>query len=332
MTFRYSLRDTWQEGDKGLQHDWEMFDKGNAILRFRHAEDCTVRACDFNSCSGAGIRLDLHCKRITVADSRFAYLGGAGIVLSGYGPGTKDENRDNTVTNNLIHHVGEIYWHSPGIFITQSGHNLISHNTIHDLGYNGIVISGCRHTAFVYHRNLRKRREWVSNLRLDECMPYIERAIHEKLNSKQQLALFEPLLHARENRIENNEIYETMQRLHDGNGIYLSGMGANNQLLHNYVHDIPSGQLVRTDNDATFTVIAENVIARGKAMVQIKGPCEFRDNIGFDLDAITTPKPRIASIRNAFVIKKSRWPLGKLCWLYHVPSQGNHPGAGAGNG
>jgi hypothetical protein len=58
-------------------------------------------------------------------------------VLSGYAPGTKDENKFNTVTNNYIHHAGEIYKHGTGIFIAQSGHNVISHNTIHDLAYNG---------------------------------------------------------------------------------------------------------------------------------------------------------------------------------------------------
>ena len=332
LTFRYGLRDTWQEGDKGLQHDWEMFDKGNAILRFRHAEDCAVRACDFNSSSGAGVRLDLHCKRITVADSRFAYLGGAGIVLSGYGTGTKDENRDNTVVNNLIHHVGEIYWHSPAIFIAQSGHNLISHNTIHDLGYNGVVISGCRQSPIIYHKALRMRREWVSNLRLDECMPVIERAINEKMSREQKDALFETLRHSRENRIEHNEIYRTMLRLGDGNGIYLSAMGANNQLVRNYLHDIDA-TMIRTDNEATFTLVAENVYARGRGMQTFKGPGEFRDNIGIEVKKIGPNRPKMTSTRNLFVVEKAKAEENKTfgkwenCLLYSTaPLKGVSPG------
>ncbi|NJL18763.1 MAG: right-handed parallel beta-helix repeat-containing protein [Bdellovibrionaceae bacterium] len=303
LTFRYGLRDTWQEGDKGLQHDWEMFDKGNAVLRFRHAEDCAVRACDFNSSSGAGVRLDLHCQRITVADSRFAYLGGAGVVLSGYGPGTKDENRNNIISNNLIHHVGDIYWHSPGIFITQSGHNLISHNTIHDLGYNGLVISGCRQSPMVYHKNLRKRREWVSNLRIEECLPVIEKSINEKMSGDEKLALYEPLLHSRENRVEHNEIYRTMLRLGDGNGIYLSGQGDNNQLVRNYLHDIDA-IMIRMDNEARFTLLAENVFVNG-SMQTFKGPGELRDNIGIDLKSIGPNRPRFTSTRNVFVMQKA---------------------------
>lgn len=168
LSFRHGLRDTWLPGDKGLQHDWEMYDKGNAILRFRHAEECVVDGCTFTASSGGGVRLDLHCQRIAVTSSRFSYLGGTGIVLSGYGPGTKDQNHHNTIRNNYIHHVGEIYWHAPGIFIAQSGHNLISHNTIHDLGYNGMVISGCRPHEFVRVKPLALRREWVGSIRLDD--------------------------------------------------------------------------------------------------------------------------------------------------------------------
>lgn len=277
LSFRHGLRDTWQLSDKGLQHDWEMYDKGNALLRFRHAEDCSVRACDFNASSGGGVRLDLHCQRITVADNRFTYLGGTGILLSGYAPGTKDENRENIVSNNLIHHVGEIYWHSPGIYIAQSGHNLISHNTIHDLGYNGIVISGCRPDEFILHKPLAQRREWVSSLRLDECQPYIAKAMAAE--DPWQFVFFESLLHARENRIEENEIYNVMLRLGDGNGIYFSAMGKNNRVERNYIHDIEhSHGLIRLDDNSAFTFIHENVLLRGNKMFEIKGPNEFRNN------------------------------------------------------
>ncbi len=55
-------------------------------------------------------------------------MGGAGILLCGYGPGTKDVNRKNLVFNNHIHHVGQIYLHSPGIMVWQSGENRVANN------------------------------------------------------------------------------------------------------------------------------------------------------------------------------------------------------------
>ena len=287
LTFRHGLRDTWKQGDKGLQHDWEMYDKGNAILRFRHAEDCSVTKCTFEASSGSGVRLDLHAQRNTVADCIFSNLGGTGILLSGYGPGTKDENKFNTVTNNYIHHVGTIYKHSPGIFVAQSGHNTITHNTIHDLAYNGMVISGCRPHELVYAKPLQKRREWVSSIRIDEIGPYIKHITPEMLDNwlEFDVSRIEPLLHARENLIEYNEIYRVMLELHDGNGIYFSAMGKNNRAVRNYFQDIHTSRgYIRLDDVSGYTIITHNVGVRGARMMQIKGPGETRNNFAFDTE------------------------------------------------
>jgi hypothetical protein len=215
LTFRHGLRDTWLPGDQGLQHDWEMYDKGNAILRLRHTEHCTITECTFEGSAGTGLRMDQYGQHNTVSDCEFAHVGSNAIVLSGYAPGTKDENKFNTVTNNYIHHVGEIYKHGTGIFIAQSGHNLISHNTIHDLSYNGMVISGCRPHELAMYPYLKNRREWVSSLRMEEIEPYLE-TIKEELTKKwinSGIEHFEALLHARKNRIEYNEIYRVMLEL-----------------------------------------------------------------------------------------------------------------------
>ncbi|MHC4983685.1 MAG: right-handed parallel beta-helix repeat-containing protein, partial [Planctomycetota bacterium] len=44
LTFTHGERYTWQAGRRGwgLQHDWEMFDKPSAMVRFRGAGDCAV--------------------------------------------------------------------------------------------------------------------------------------------------------------------------------------------------------------------------------------------------------------------------------------------------
>lgn len=287
LTFRHGLRDTWQPGDKGLQHDWEMYDKGNAVMRFRHADECSVTKCTFEASSGTGVRFDLRAQHNMVADCIFAHLGGTGILLSGYGPGLKDEHKYNTVTNNYLHHVGTIYKHSPGIFIAQSGHNDISHNTIHDLAYNGMVISGCRPHELVLARPLKNRREWVSSIRTDEIGPYIEHITPEMLRNwlEFDVSKIEPLLHARENRIEYNEIYRVMLQLHDGNGIYFSAMGKNNRAVRNFFHDIHTSRgYIRLDDVSGYTIITHNVGIRGARMMQIKGPGEIRNNFAFDTE------------------------------------------------
>lgn len=293
LTFHHGLRNTFQEGDNCLQHDWEVYDKGNAVLRFRHAEDCTVSACKFTSSSGTGVRLDLHCQRIAVTDSQFAYLGGTGVVLAGYGPGLKDENHHNKILNNYFHHVGEIYWHSPGIFVSQSGHNLISHNTIHDVGYTGIVVSDCRPHELLLHKPLANRREWISTFRLDECLPFIEKAWQQ--NEPRDMKNFLPLLHSRSNRIEYNEIYNVMLLLGDGNGLYFSAMGENNRIYRNYFHDIEKGAgSFRLDDDTTYAVFEENVTANCNKWSEIKGPVDLINNFAINCENYIQNTPYLA--------------------------------------
>lgn len=285
LTFRHGLRDSWQPDDIGIQHDWDMYDKGNAILRFRHAEHCSVKGSTFEASGGGGVRSDLYGQQLTIAGNLFHHLGGTGILLNGYGPGLKDENKNNTIHNNYLHHVGEIYKHSPAIFIAQSGHNKITHNTIHDLAYNGIVISGCRPDFLKRFKVLKNRREWIGTFRVDEMQSRIEG--HDVRDMKKDLSIIEPLFHARENRIAYNEIYRVMQELHDGNGIYFSGMGENNLAEYNYIHDLGDSRgFIRLDDISAFTIIKNNVCQNGDHMFMMKGPCEVDNNFGINLNRL----------------------------------------------
>ena len=280
LTFTHGLRDSLVEGDKGLQHDWEMYDKGNAVIRFRFAEDCDVASCVIKSSSGTGIRLDLHCQQIKITSNLLHHLGGGGIVLSGYGPGTKDVNKNNIVHDNYIHHVGQILWHAPGIFLAQSGHNEITHNTIHDLPYNGIVVSGCRPHEFYLVNRIPFRRAWVSSIRFEECEPYIQKGLAARWHNR--LEYFLPLLHARENNIMMNDISRTLLRLHDGNAIYFSANGDNNVVERNYLHENhDTAGAIRLDDNPSFTIIRENVITESERGLGLKGPADVINNFIF---------------------------------------------------
>jgi hypothetical protein len=281
LTFSYGLRDTLQEGDKGLQHDWEMYDKANAVIRFRFAEDCSFNSNVIKNSSGTGIRLDLHCQRIEVSSNRLEYLGGCGIVLCGFGPGTKDVNKNNVVDNNYIHHIGEFLYHSSAIFITQSGNNKITHNTICDVPYNGITVSGCRPEEFYLVTRIPFRRAWLSTIRVEECKPLTDKAW---ANSKGRTDIrnFLPLLHARENLIRMNDISRTLLKLGDGNAIYFSAMGENNIAENNYLHENHhTAGTIRLDDNPSYTIIRNNVILDAESGIGIKGPCDLSNNFVF---------------------------------------------------
>jgi hypothetical protein len=250
LTFMHGERYSIEEGDMGLQHDWEIHDKANAMLRFRGAENCVVEASYFEHSGGGAIRFDLYAQNNRVTGNRIKEIGSTGILFCGYGPGTKDVNHSNLVFNNEIHHTGLIYAHSPGIMIWQSGENRVANNLIHHTPYAGIILSGVITDFF-----RKSSREMSPTIRWHEV---------EGKRGERTLEEIRPYLHSHDNQIEYNEIHHAMQQLADGNGIYVRGAGPNNVLRGNYIHHLLASTVmqsaIRTDGGQKDTLITENVI------------------------------------------------------------------------
>ena len=281
---RYILKDT----DAGTQHDWELFDTNNAFFRFRGAEDCLLEECEFSSGGGAGVRLDLYCKNITVRNNYIHGIGATGIVLCGYGLGTRDVNTKNIISNNKITDVSRLVWHSSGITLSQTSENVISHNQISKMPYCGMVITGYRPgfmheskknfldgtdslrfynwhggpASFVVGENVR---ECSRSIRWDEVGKPIggpgggpKVAMDNFIN----VASYFNMNHNRMNLIENNEIFDIMKYLGDGNGIYISDTGPFNVIRNNFIHSTPNawGVGIRTDAFQMNTYVYGNII------------------------------------------------------------------------
>lgn len=214
LTFMHGDRYSLAEDDAGLQHDWDMWDKANALFRLRGTENCMIEQCHFVHSGSGAIRMDLHGQNNKISGNHIQQMGGAGILLCGYGPGTKDVNKNNLVYNNHIHHLGQIYLHSPGIMIWQSGENRVANNLIHHMPYCGMIISGC-----MTHFFNRKGRELSRTIRRHEIV---------ELPRTPTLEDVRPYLHTHDNLIEYNEIHNVMETMGDGNGIYIRGAGAGN--------------------------------------------------------------------------------------------------------
>jgi len=250
LTFMHGDRYTLTQDDAGLQHDWDMLDKANAMLRLRGTENCTIEQCRFAHSGSGAIRVDLHGMENEISGNHIEHMGGGGILLCGYGPGTKYVNKKNLVYNNHIHHVGEIYWHSPGIFVWQSGENRVANNLVHHTPYTGIILSGCMTNFF-----MKKGRELGRTIRRHEI---------GDLPKEPNLEDVRPYLHTHDNLIEYNEIHHAMEMLGDGNAIYIRGAGAGNVIRRNYVHHLVAPMImqcaIRTDGGQRDTLIAENLI------------------------------------------------------------------------
>lgn len=277
LTFKHGERYTLAQNDAGLQHDWDMLDKDNALVRFRGAENCAVEKCHFLHSGSGAIRIDLHGMNNQITGNQIEHMGGGGILLCGYGPGTKDVNKKNLIYDNHIHHVGKIYWHSPGIYVCQSGENRVANNLIHHTNYTGLIVSGIV-TRFFVHRD---NRESVRTIRWHEI---------GKLPARPTLNDVRPYLHTRNNLIEYNEIHHAMEILGDGNGIYIRGAGPGNVIRRNYVHHLVAETnaqgAIRTDGGQMDTLIAENLIYKCKSQgMTLKLNNRFENNIIADVIA-----------------------------------------------
>jgi hypothetical protein len=275
LTFMHGDRYLLSKDDAGLQHDWDMHDRDTALVRLRGAENCVIEQCHFTHSGGGAVRVDLYGQKNRIVGNHVEHIGATGILLCGYGPGTKDVNKHNLVYNNHIHHTGEIYWHSPGIMVWQSGENRVANNLIHHTPYTGIIVSGCMTHFFAKPGG----RELVRTIRWREVG-----------GAPRKLGLEDvrPFLHARDNKIEYNEIHHAMEKLGDGNGIYIRGAGSGNVIRRNYIHHLVAPTrmqaAIRTDGGQRGTLIAENVIYKcGSQGIKLKLNNRVENNIIADI-------------------------------------------------
>lgn len=250
------LRDRTEDGYKGtgIQHDWEMFDKSNSLIRFRGAKECSIRECYIHSTSATALRLDLYCQDIIIENNLFDNIGNMGILLCGYGPGTKDVNHHNMIRNNIITRCGAEIWHGHAIFLWQSGYNVVEHNKIHHSARKGIGLCGVRIT--ILKRPDHKFDEASKTIRWDE----IERTF---VDSGDEFVDYLPYLHTRNNQVRNNEIYKVLEKIGDGSALNVSGAGMWNVISNNYLHHISTfaaSSVVRCDDWQCGTTFQNNVI------------------------------------------------------------------------
>jgi parallel beta-helix repeat protein len=280
ITFSHADRRAWVD-DKdqlgwGMQHDWDMFDRPTAALRFRGAEDCEVINCKFVNSGGSGVRFDLHAQKNKVENCEFAHLGEAGILLAGYGPGTKDVNHHNEIINNHIHHFSEITWYSPGIWACQSGYNRIANNYIHHSGYAGILITNR------VEPDRKINGEGGRTVRHHEIPDEVIKNTEE---TYENWKVREKYNHSRHNIVEYNEITNAVQLLSDGNCIYVSGAGTGNIVRYNYLHDNLEHSMpapIRCDDDQHETLIFGNVLYNNYAFsagIASKGVNDIINNV-----------------------------------------------------
>jgi hypothetical protein len=158
--------------------------------------------------------------------------------------------KENIVAENYISRIGQLWNDSIGIWAWQSGHNLISRNTLSDLPYTAIAATGRANLDPAGKGESSRTVRWKEIDGLTHNSPWEAR---------------EFMLHSRGNRIEFNDISNVIQLTDDGNGIYVSGAGRANLISRNLIHNTPStraGEAIRCDDDQNDVTISRNVVFR----------------------------------------------------------------------
>jgi hypothetical protein len=204
--------------------DTGTLDTNDCALLFQGATDCTVERCRFVQTGGYGVRLKHAATGIRILENDFAECGGGGVLLTGYGPGTRDVNRGNIIAGNHIHHCGVFFWHCPGISLTQSGENIIAFNHLHDLPYGGVLVADC---SVDYFREFRGKQGRGFQFRWDEIG-----------NDPLTFDSVKRFTHSRRNQIVYNTIHDVVQRLEDSGAIHIGFVGGHNVVRGNLIHDV----------------------------------------------------------------------------------------------
>jgi hypothetical protein len=229
--------------------DTGTLDTNDCALLLQGAADCAVEDCRFVETGGYGVRLQHAATGNRITENEFVGCGGGGVLLTGYGPGTRDVNRGNVIAGNHIHHSGVFFWHACAISGTQSGENIVAFNHIHDLPYGGILFADC---SVDYFKEFRGKQGRGFQFRWEE--------IGDDPLTFQSVKRF---THSRKNQIAYNTIHDVMQRLHDGGAIHLGFVGGENVVRGNLIHGVRgsgSGWGLYTDAETNREVLEGNVV------------------------------------------------------------------------
>jgi hypothetical protein len=229
--------------------DTGTLDTNDCAILLQGAADCVVEGCRFLETGGYGVRLKHAATGNRITENEFVGCGGGGVLLTGYGPGTRDVNRGNIIAGNHIHHCGAFFWHACAISGTQSGENVIAFNHIHDMPYGGILIADC---SVDYFKEFRGKQGRGFQFRWGE--------IGDDPLTFQSVKRF---THSRKNQIAYNTIHHVMQRLHDGGAIHLGFVGGENVVRGNLIHGVRgagSGWGLYTDAETNRERIEGNVV------------------------------------------------------------------------
>jgi len=103
---------------------------------------CSFAENEIVSIGNWGIELAGACRHNRIVGNRIHDVGAGGVRVGEtvIRPTDAQQSGQNVVTDNYIYDGGQVYLCAVGVWVGQSGGNVVSHNEIHDLNYTGISV------------------------------------------------------------------------------------------------------------------------------------------------------------------------------------------------
>lgn len=271
IEFRYTDRmpeDIWP--DEWIKRQAELPD---AMIYIEDAKDLVIRECRFFNSGSYGIALEKYSQRIQILKNEMGFMGCGGVQLQGYGPGLKDVNKNNLVSQNYIYQTGAGgYLHSAAITLYQSGSNEISFNMISNIPYVGVQICGINWEA--YGQGEASQYPNADEPGAVDCYGKSEAQYATRWedfpngrDSKFTRESFKPYLHSTNNKVHHNIILEYLEKMSDGAPLYAWSTGMGNLFYNNLMKRRPialAGQkwifAIYMDDNVDGAILTNNIV------------------------------------------------------------------------
>jgi len=162
IIFMHTLRTFMKTKEQLLRSDWAIYRQGALLIE--GAEEVKIFNCDFDSPGGNAIFLNDYCRNVAIFGNHIYDAGASGVNVVGspkavrspafeysefvpfnemdtvVGPKTNDYPSLCTITDNLIHDIGQIEKQSAGVNLSMASEITITHNSIYDVPRAGINV------------------------------------------------------------------------------------------------------------------------------------------------------------------------------------------------
>ena len=247
-------------GSDYLNYPLNNMNKTPGAITFDYAEGIRVESCSFSCMAAAAVDLSVGVSASTVVGNRIEEIGASGVQvgtvkvrdgqpLSNYGfvdgqfvdnlePEPNRITHDIMVVSNVVNEIGTQFKGAIAILAGYTSDVTISHNVISNASYSGISAGwgwgGVDNDPRAFFPNQTERV-------LLTTPSVMERYV-----------------------IENNHIFDIMQRLYDGGGIYTLSDMPGSIISGNVIKDSLQYGIYNDEASGGFAEIAENVIINSK--------------------------------------------------------------------